>query len=61
MLNIIEKARAHAGRTAIIDTAGSYSYDILLKGSNLLAGRILENTDDLSEARVGFMVRPGYE
>lgn len=61
MLNIFEKARAHAGRTAIIDTAGSYSYDILLKGSNLLAGRILENTDDLSEARVGFMVRPGYE
>lgn len=57
---LAERARAHAGRTAIVDDAGEHAYDELLAASAAVARALLEGRADLGEARVAFMVSPGF-
>ncbi|HEX5000156.1 MAG TPA: acyl-CoA synthetase [Terriglobia bacterium] len=48
-------------RTAIIDPSGVYSYDQLDSASTCVAGSLLDGASgDLEEARVAFMVAPGF-
>ncbi|HZY78436.1 MAG TPA: acyl-CoA synthetase [Cyclobacteriaceae bacterium] len=61
MPGIIDKAKAHGGRTGIISDNRSYSYDELLQRSHEIASVLLNSKDDLKEARVAFMISPGFE
>jgi len=57
---LLARAQQHAGRTAIIDSTGSYTYDLLLGGSSDVAATLLDGRDDLCEERVAFLITPGY-
>ena len=61
-LSIIERARAHKDRTAIVHphSAASFTYDRLLKDSGHLAKALLKGRADLAEARVAFIAPPSY-
>lgn len=61
MLPIIERAEGFTSRTAIVDASGEYSYNKLLKASNLVARQLLDGQEDLNEARVGFMITPSFD
>ena len=61
MKNFVVKAQLHAPRTAIQDPSGTYSYEELLSTSAEIANGLLEGRSDLKEARIAFMVRPGFE
>jgi malonyl-CoA/methylmalonyl-CoA synthetase len=60
-LPLIARARSHAHRTAIIDSAGQHTYGELLDASAAIATALLDGADDLEEARVAFLVAPGFE
>lgn len=57
---LIDNAHKHEGRIAVIDNAGSYTYQQLLNASRQGAFHLLDGNDDLNEARVTFMVPPGF-
>jgi malonyl-CoA/methylmalonyl-CoA synthetase len=59
-LPIIARARDHAGRSAILDREGSFSYERLLDGSARVASALLSGIGDLQEQRVLFLVAPGF-
>ncbi|WP_018620412.1 acyl-CoA synthetase [Spirosoma luteum] len=61
MLNLVRRAQNHAENTAIISDGESYTYTQLLEQSALFAQRLLNGRDDLIEARVAFMVTPGFD
>jgi malonyl-CoA/methylmalonyl-CoA synthetase len=58
---LIERAEQHADRVAIIDAPGEYTYDDLLGASETVARTLLAGRADLGEARVAFMVAPGFD
>jgi malonyl-CoA/methylmalonyl-CoA synthetase len=58
---VVARARAHGIGTAIVDRTGRYSYQQLLLASADVAERLLEGRSDLGEARVAFLVTPGFE
>lgn len=58
---IVARARAFADRVAILDETGEYSYRNLLDGSERAAAVLLAGRADLDEARVAFMVPPGFD
>jgi malonyl-CoA/methylmalonyl-CoA synthetase len=57
---LIRSAIRHAARAAIVDAAGSHSYQALLDASARVAGALLDGRTDLEEARVAFHVPPGF-
>lgn len=57
---LIGRARVHAERTAIVDRAGTFSYGDLLGASERVADALLDGMLDLAEARVAFLVPPGF-
>ena len=59
-IELIERARRHGTRTAIVDERGEHTYDSLLQASQRVASALLRGSDDLREARVAFMVAPGF-
>ncbi len=61
MLQLIERAEGYANRTAIVDAKGEYSYATLLRASKKIARQLLDGQTDLKEARIGFMVMPGFD
>ena len=61
MPQIIERAKLFSDRTAILDENGTHSYRLLLEKAQKIASTLLENRDDLNEARVAFMVPPGFD
>ena len=61
MYKLLSFAQSHADRIAIKDPSGSYSYGDLLRDSERLTYRFLSGKRDLEEARIAFMVRPGYD
>ncbi len=61
MLQIIQKARRYNQRTAIISKGDGYTYDQLLISSEKFALKLLQGLKDLNEARVAFMVEPGFD
>ena len=58
---IVARASAHGTRTAIFDRQGRHTYDRLCAGAAAVAARLLDGRSDLDEARVGFLVTPGFE
>ena len=61
MLKIIQRARKFSERNAIISNGKKYSYKNLLNVSSVIADNLLGQKYDLDEARVAFMVNPGFE
>jgi len=59
-LPLIAHAERHSGRTAVVDSLGSFSYDDLLDASSRVAGKLLAGRADLEEERVAFLVTPGF-
>jgi malonyl-CoA/methylmalonyl-CoA synthetase len=57
-MRLIERARRHAARTAIIDGAGALTYGALLGASANVAGAVLGESGDLAEQRIAFLVEP---
>ncbi len=53
---LIDRARAHGDRTALIDPGGSHSYADLLEDSGRLASRLLGSRGDLAGDRVCFLM-----
>ncbi len=51
----------HTGRTAIVDGAGSHSYDALLAASARVAAALLDGRGDLDGERVAFLAPSTFE
>lgn len=60
MLQLIEKAKLFLQKTAIITHGNSFTFNQLLDDSAKLAAVFLHEKQDLNQARVAFMVEPGY-
>lgn len=61
MLKLVKNTTLNPDNQAIISDNQSYSYQNLLDSSHQFASLLLENTPDLNEARVAFMVSPGFD
>ncbi|MGB7556250.1 MAG: AMP-binding protein, partial [Candidatus Korobacteraceae bacterium] len=59
-LPLIARAEEHAGRTAVVDSNGSYTYSDLLDASARVASALLAGREDLQEERVAFLSTPGF-
>jgi malonyl-CoA/methylmalonyl-CoA synthetase len=59
-LPFIAHAQRHDGRTAVIDSQGSFTYKALLDASSRVAGALLAGREDLHEERVAFLMTPGF-
>lgn len=60
MIALIKRAQDFSTRIAVKDPQGAYTYGELLEASELLADQLLNGKSSLEEARIGFMVRPGF-
>lgn len=58
---VVARARAHGTRVAIIERRGSFTYEQLDRTSAAVAAQLLEDRGDLNEARVAFLVTPGFD
>lgn len=56
MLQLIKNASQTQGNQAIVADNQTYTYQHLLEASHEFASILLEQTTDLAEARVAFMV-----
>ncbi|HKM86660.1 MAG TPA: acyl-CoA synthetase [Terriglobales bacterium] len=59
---LIAQAQRHEGRTAIVDSQGSFphTYNDLLDASSRVAAALLAGREDLREERVAFLMTPGF-
>src|SRR5256886_11490434 len=57
---LVARAQQHAERTAIGAAEGTFDYRNLLDASDRVAACLLGGQDDLGEARVAFLVSPGF-
>jgi len=57
---LIAHAERHGERTAIVDSQGSFTYNDLLDASSRVAAELLSGRESLDEARVAFLVTPGF-
>ena len=57
---IIGQAQRRHGRTALIDSQGSFTYDDLLDASSCVAAALFAGREDLQEERVAFLLTPGF-
>lgn len=68
-LPLIQQARSHGGRTAIIasdgiftdGSEGVFTYGDLLDASERVAAHLLAGRSDLDEARIAFLVPPSFQ
>ncbi|QMS89582.1 AMP-binding protein [Nostoc edaphicum CCNP1411] len=58
---LIIRAEEHNEKTAIATTDGAFTYRDLLHASSQIATSLLQNTEDLQEQRVAFLIPPGFE
>jgi malonyl-CoA/methylmalonyl-CoA synthetase len=61
MLTICNNALNNKNKTAIISSGHSYNYEQLLEEAASLAGILLDGQQDLKEARVAFIITPGFD
>lgn len=61
MITLIEHASQYLDRIAIKSNGSDYSYRQLLDSSEQVALNLLNGKSDLSEARIAFIVSPGFE
>lgn len=59
-LTLIARALQHDGRTAVVDTQGSFTYNDLLDASSRVATVLLDGRTSLGEERVAFLLGPGF-
>ncbi|MCY3757398.1 MAG: acyl-CoA synthetase [Acidobacteria bacterium] len=57
---LVQRARQHPDRTAILAEGARFSYRDLLRESGRAAGRLLRGAGDLGEKRVAFLLPPGF-
>jgi malonyl-CoA/methylmalonyl-CoA synthetase len=60
-LPIVQRARAHDARTAVVAPEGTFTYAQLLDASARVAAALLDGAADLAEARVAFLAPPGWD
>jgi malonyl-CoA/methylmalonyl-CoA synthetase len=60
-LPLITCAGEHNEKIAIVTDEGAFSYQDLLHISSLIATGLLQDTEDLQEQRVAFLIPPGFE
>lgn len=60
-LPIFNYAETHPERTAILSDDQNYSYADLLQAADHFALQLLQAQPDLAEARVAYMVKPGFD
>ncbi|BBD67948.1 AMP-dependent synthetase and ligase [Nostoc commune NIES-4072] len=58
---LIIRAEEHNDKTAIATTDREFTYRDLLHTSSLIATLLLNNSEDLQEQRVAFLIPPGFE
>lgn len=58
---LFERAAEHGDRIAVVAPEGVFTYHDLLGTSAMAATRLLAGRDDLAEARVCFLVPPGWD
>lgn len=61
MLTLFKNIKTYLPNQSIISNSFSYSYEILLSDSQQFASLLLNGKKDLNEARVTFMVNPGFD
>mgnify|MGYP000337806842 FL=1 len=61
MIQIFKNSLPYAEKTAIISEGNTYSYTDLHQASANFAHLLLDDSDDLAEGRVAFMVNPGFD
>lgn len=61
LLPIIERAGTHGDALAIREKSRSYTYHELLTHSERIASIILYNDQDLNEARIAYLIPPGFD
>lgn len=59
-LGLFARALAHGERVALTAPEGTFCYADLLDGSASVAARLLAGAADLNEARIAFLVPPGF-
>ncbi|MEJ2715785.1 MAG: acyl-CoA synthetase [Deltaproteobacteria bacterium] len=57
---LFDRARKHGDRAALIATEGVFTYEDLMRASADVAADLLQHDKDLNEARVAFLVPPGF-
>jgi malonyl-CoA/methylmalonyl-CoA synthetase len=60
MLTLFQQASHHRDKVAIREGDTTFTYAELLRESRLLASKLLDVNSDLGEARVAFLVTPGF-
>jgi malonyl-CoA/methylmalonyl-CoA synthetase len=53
-------AERYDGRAAVVDSQGTFTYRDLLDASSRVASALLAGREDLDQARVAFLVTPGF-
>ena len=59
-VSLIDRTRDHDDRKALIAPEGVFTYADLMNASAAIADDLLQDTDDLDEARVAFLLPPGF-
>ena len=59
-LPLIARAGRHSRRVAVVDSKGAFTYQDLLDASSRVATELLAGHEDLREARVAFLLTPGF-
>ena len=59
-LTLISRAERQGGRSAVVDSRGSFTYKDLLDASSDVAAALLAGRKDLQQDRVAFLVTPGF-
>jgi malonyl-CoA/methylmalonyl-CoA synthetase len=57
---LIAQAQRHGGRTAVVDSHGSFTYNDSIDASSRAATALLADLGDLHETRVAFLLPPGF-
>jgi malonyl-CoA/methylmalonyl-CoA synthetase len=60
-LELVTRAESYGSRVAIVAGARQYTYSDLVDASARIASSLLDGRHDLGEARVAFLVHPGFE
>jgi len=61
MLQLVHNALAFSQKKSIIEGSGSFTYEELLAKSEIIAQHLLQESTDLHQKRVAFMVSPGFD
>ncbi|MCP9236943.1 AMP-binding protein [Lewinella sp. JB7] len=60
MIEFVARANQFSERTAVVSDGDQYSYRHLLEASSRIARALLDGRTDLDEARIAFLVPPGF-